>query len=250
MKLTASGVANWAAITRSPSFSRSGVVDDDDELAVADVVDRLVDRRERGRAGHRSHRSMLAAGHEPLDVFCEDVDLEVDRVAGRQRAEGRHRERVRDQRDREARRRRAPRPSASSPRPRSSPSRRSSAGAPAPRRTRSGRPGSRRTVPTPSTWPWTTWPPIGVAGTQRRLEVDARPGLEPAERGASRASPGPRRTRAGRRRPRRRSGRRRRPRPSLRAGRPAPSREPRRRAARRPRRRRPRRRGPARARCR
>ena len=49
MKLIASGVANCAAIVRSPSFSRSGIVDDDDQPALADLLDRLLDRRERRR---------------------------------------------------------------------------------------------------------------------------------------------------------------------------------------------------------
>ena len=51
MKLIASGVANWAAITRSPSFSRSSSSTDDDHPAVADVLDRLArwSRRRRCR---------------------------------------------------------------------------------------------------------------------------------------------------------------------------------------------------------
>ena len=38
------------------------------------------------------------------------------------------------------------------------------------------------TVPIPSTCPWTMWPPIGVTGAQRRLEVDLRAAAELAER--------------------------------------------------------------------
>ena len=74
---------------------------------------------------------------QPLDVLREDVDLEVDRVAGLERAERRHLERVRDERDREAsvvERRDGER---CARRPRSSPSRRSSGLSPAGRRTTS-----------------------------------------------------------------------------------------------------------------
>ena len=52
MKLIVSGVANCAAITRSPSFSRSAIVDDDDHPALADLLDRVLDRGERGRDRH------------------------------------------------------------------------------------------------------------------------------------------------------------------------------------------------------
>ena len=78
-----------------------GVVDDDDEPAVADVLDRRLDRGE--RASSRGSRSRLQpSAEQALDVLREHVDLEVDRVAGRERAERGDGERVRDERDREA----------------------------------------------------------------------------------------------------------------------------------------------------
>ena len=78
MKLTASAVANCAATTRSPSFSRSGSSTTTTIFPLPDVLDRLLDRRERrdGRA-HRHPRR-----HEPLDDLAEHVDLEIELVAG------------------------------------------------------------------------------------------------------------------------------------------------------------------------
>ena len=48
MKLIASGVANWAAIVRSAFVLAVRCVDDDDELALADVLDRLFDDHRKG----------------------------------------------------------------------------------------------------------------------------------------------------------------------------------------------------------
>ena len=135
-----------------------GRVDDDDELARRGCP-RSPPRSWRTRAAQPSSPCSDRSPGEPLDVLGEHVDLEVDLVAGRERAERRHRERVRDERDREAvvvergdrqrdavdgdralldavaedaLRARRPRPALPSP---------------------SG--STERTRPTPSTWPWT-----------------------------------------------------------------------------------------------
>ena len=59
MKLIASGVANWAASVRSPSFSRSSSSHTTTMRPGADVLDRLLDRGEAHRAG--TSRSMYLA---------------------------------------------------------------------------------------------------------------------------------------------------------------------------------------------
>ena len=78
-------------------------VDDDDELPLANVLDRLFDRRERALVLHGlelvAHRHMLAPPYQALDVLGEHVGLEVHGVARAERRERRLRERVRDQRD-------------------------------------------------------------------------------------------------------------------------------------------------------
>ena len=65
------------------------VVDDDDEPARADLLDRVLDRRERARLalGGRAHAAIVAPAavgsatdEQPLDVLREHVDLEVDRA--------------------------------------------------------------------------------------------------------------------------------------------------------------------------
>ena len=90
MKLTASSRRELGGDDEVALVLAVGIVDDDDHPAGADVLDRLLDRRE------------LAHRAQPLDVLREDVDLEVDRVAGLERAERRRLERVRDERDGEA----------------------------------------------------------------------------------------------------------------------------------------------------
>ena len=72
-----------------------GVVDDDHEAPFADVLDRLLDGRE--RSGHCHGRRL--ASEQLLDVLGEHVRLQVDAVARLELAEGRLPERVRDQRD-------------------------------------------------------------------------------------------------------------------------------------------------------
>src|SRR3954453_23206770 len=92
MKLIASGVTNWAAMTRSPSFSR----------ASSSTTTTM-----RPAAMSSSAASMVAnsisvrLGNELLHVLGEDVDLEVDGSPLPRRAERRALEGLRDQRDRE-----------------------------------------------------------------------------------------------------------------------------------------------------
>ena len=73
---------------------------------------------------------------------------------------------------------------------------------------------ARATSPTPSTWPWTMWPPSGSPARSGGLEVDAALGGELAERGQRERLVHHVGLEAVRRRPRSRSGRRPRPRPS------------------------------------
>ncbi len=136
MKLIASGVANCAAIDEVALVLAIGGVDDHDELAVADVVDRLVDRRERrglfdpqrvvaiSVKSYSSSDGLIAAtarsararagcsvrAEQALDVLGEHVDLEVHHVAVGERAERRRSKRVRNQRDGERVAARGPRP--------------------------------------------------------------------------------------------------------------------------------------------
>ena len=73
MKLIASGVTNWAAMTRSPSFSRSSSSTTTTILPGGDVLERLLDRS-RTATRARAH----ARPTQLLDVLGQDVDLEVD----------------------------------------------------------------------------------------------------------------------------------------------------------------------------
>src|SRR5436190_2218221 len=92
MKLIASGVMNCAAMTRSPSFSRSSSSTTTTILpaAISSSASSMVENLMSARVGN-----------ELLHVFGEDVNLEVDRVSGLGGAERRALERLRDQRDRE-----------------------------------------------------------------------------------------------------------------------------------------------------
>ena len=105
MKLIASGVANCAAITRSPSFSRSSEsrittmrparISSIASATEANWAVLLVIRRP----------SRTAVGRcQGLHVFCHHVHLEIDGAPGRLRPEGRDGDGVGDQGDREARR--------------------------------------------------------------------------------------------------------------------------------------------------
>ena len=109
MKLIASGVANWAAIVRSPSFSRSAASTTTTNLParMSSIASSIVANglsRDGARASGAIGPSYPAvtALDEALDVLREHVDLEVHLVAGREPGERGLGERVRDQRDREA----------------------------------------------------------------------------------------------------------------------------------------------------
>src|SRR2546423_6373038 len=101
MKLIASGVANCAATTRSPSFSRSGASTTTTKrpcrmssIASSTVANGVTSRRTLMRA-----IVAPSPGHEPLDVLRQDVHLEVDLVVRAERGERRRGECVRDERD-------------------------------------------------------------------------------------------------------------------------------------------------------
>src|SRR3954454_13089900 len=114
MKLTASGVTNWAAMTRSPSFSRSSssttttilpaAMSSRASSMVANLTSACVGIRLPPR-GIQPHGLMsngaLRATDEFLHVLGEHVDLQVDRGARRGFAEGRALQRLGYQRDRE-----------------------------------------------------------------------------------------------------------------------------------------------------
>src|SRR5215204_4584356 len=102
MKLTASGVANWAAMVRSPSFSRSAASTTTTNLPArtSSIASSIAES-----AGSVVAIGAIVSGLAPstcqlLDVLGEDVDLEVDLVARLERAQGGDLERVRDQGDR------------------------------------------------------------------------------------------------------------------------------------------------------
>src|SRR5688572_25957639 len=93
MKLIASGVTNWAAITRSPSFSRSS----------SSTTTTIFPAAMSSRASSIVANSMsVRVGNELLHVLGDHVDLEIDRRAVRRASERRALERLRDQRDVEA----------------------------------------------------------------------------------------------------------------------------------------------------
>src|SRR5947209_7806994 len=104
MKLIASGVANCAATTRSPSFSRSGASTTTTKrpCRMSSIASSTVAN------GVTSRRTLIRAivapspGDQALDVLRQDVDLEVDGGPGLQAGERRRGERVRDERDLDA----------------------------------------------------------------------------------------------------------------------------------------------------
>ena len=211
MKLIASGVANCAASVRSPSFSRSSASQTTTILPArtSSIASSIV------LNGGFAHPPC----HQLLHVLGEHVDLEVHRAAGRGRAERRALERLGNQRHREARvvdLGHGQRHAVHGDRalldhvaqqlragPRSAPRAR-------------GRPrATDSTVPVPSTWPCTTWPPSRSPARSGSSRFTSSPPRERRERGAAQ------RLRhhvggEGRRSARRRSGRRRSPRPSRR----------------------------------
>src|SRR5438128_186830 len=104
MKLIASGVANCAATTRSPSFSRSGASTTTTKRPwrMSSIASSTVAN------GVTSRRTLMweivarSPGEQALDVLREDVGLEVHGRAGTQLGERGRGERVRDERDLEA----------------------------------------------------------------------------------------------------------------------------------------------------
>src|SRR5436190_5776248 len=104
MKLIASGVANWAAIVRSPSFSRLS----------SSQTTTIRPRRISSSASSTGENAVVGAGacsgalaigasskalHEPLDVPRDEIHLDVRPVTRAQRAERRPREGLGDQCD-------------------------------------------------------------------------------------------------------------------------------------------------------
>src|SRR4051794_27918465 len=98
MKLIASGVANWAAIVRSPSFSRSSssTTTTIRPSRISSIASSIVANRALTAMRRRLAREQL------LDVLGEHVRFEVHVVAGPELSERRRRERVRNQSDLEA----------------------------------------------------------------------------------------------------------------------------------------------------
>src|SRR3954467_4907556 len=93
MKLIASGVTNCAAITRSPSFSRSS------SSTTTTILPAAMSSRASSMVANAISGRLM--GNELLHVFGEDVHLEVDGSPLPRRAERRALEGLRDQRDRE-----------------------------------------------------------------------------------------------------------------------------------------------------
>src|SRR4051794_30772551 len=92
MKLTASGVTNCAAMTRSPSFSRSS----------SSTTTTILPAAMSSSAASMVANSMsVRLGNQFLHVLGQDVDLEIDGSPLPRRAERRALEGLRDQRDRE-----------------------------------------------------------------------------------------------------------------------------------------------------
>src|SRR6185312_8886870 len=93
MKLIASGVANWAGTTRSPSFSRSSSSTRMNIRPLrassisSSALDRYLDSSTETSASLRARFSMSLRLREPGHIACQHVDLDVDRIAGGKRAE-------------------------------------------------------------------------------------------------------------------------------------------------------------------
>ena len=74
MKLIASGVTNWAAITRSPSFSRSS------SSTTTTIWPAAMSSRASSMVANSILRVAQVVGNELLHVLGQDVDLQVDRA--------------------------------------------------------------------------------------------------------------------------------------------------------------------------
>ena len=121
MKLTASGVDELRGDREVALVLAILVVDDDDEAARADLLDRLVDGGEDGARGLGAHRLIVpwrlsrrspaagAGASRRSTYFASTSTSRLTALSGREPGEGRLRERVRDQRDAEGVARPAPR---------------------------------------------------------------------------------------------------------------------------------------------
>src|SRR4051812_45720059 len=115
MKLTASGVANCAAITRSPSFSRSSPSQTTTiwPRRISSIASSMVAKAELGSGSLVACRSSVASGlsaisvlaccpqwcHQPLYVLADQVALDVEPAAGGRVAEVGAQQRLGNQRD-------------------------------------------------------------------------------------------------------------------------------------------------------
>ena len=184
-----------------------GVVDDDHDRARADVLHRLRDRRERRMSPIasclRSSSSCSlsdpvgrVAVHETFHVLRDHIDLQVHRgrrappfpAWSRRACAGSGRSRIPSPCERGHRQADAVHGD------RSLLHRCSGAGPRARRRREHARRRRRRgsiatTSPTPSTWPWTRWPPSRAASVTGRSRFTGSPGTEPAEASCARGSP-------------------------------------------------------------
>src|SRR5436190_14001560 len=93
MKLIASGVTNWAAMTRSPSFSRSS--------SSTTTTIRPAAMSSRASSMVANSISVRLVGNELLQVLREHVDFQIDGSPRRRSAQGRPLQRLGDERHRE-----------------------------------------------------------------------------------------------------------------------------------------------------
>ena len=194
MKLIASGVANCAAIVRSPSFSRSSSSQTTTILPwrISSIASSIV-----ANGVVRLWSCSCAGLHQPLDVLGEDVDLDVDPRAGRRPRRGSCAAASRGSATRRSRRRR------SALTVRLTPSTRDRAlldhvarelglGVDLERRARSPPRAIARHVPMPSTWPCTMCPPRRSAArsaSSRLTRAPAPQARRARSAAASRSSP-------------------------------------------------------------
>ena len=195
MKLIASGVANWAAIVRSPSFSRSS----------SSQTTTIRARRGSPPAPLRWSRTACSSTTSFSTYLASTSTSRFTGRPGSAVPERRALQRLRDQRHRERRRRRPRTRSATRRRPRSSPSRRRSAAVRAERRTsrraRSRPRASSRTVRDAVDVALDEVPAEPVGRPQRQLQVHrARPRATSRRARSVAASRASRRRRTRRRR--------------------------------------------------
>ena len=182
MKLTASGVANCAAIVRSPSFSRSSssTTTTKRPARMSSIASSTVAKRALGVGlGLHRHGRIANPGSSRSTYFARTSTSRLTSSPGRELAKRRRLERVRDQRDLEAV------SSTASDGQRDAVDRdRSLLDAVAEQLVGAARSDTRepspssldeRTRPTPSTWPCTMVAAERISRPERRLDVDASP---------------------------------------------------------------------------